>query len=144
MLTAMGEVGDRIEGLDAGADDYVVKPFEVDELLARIRAQLRRLDLPALVVGPLRIDWRRRIALVDDVPLDLTAREFSLLAHLAAAPDRPFARAELLAAVWHMRFDPGTNVVEVYVNRVRNKLGRASWMLETVRGSGYQLRGDRS
>jgi DNA-binding response OmpR family regulator len=143
MLTAMGEVVDRIAGLDAGADDYVIKPFEIDELLARIRAQLRRLDLPARVVGPLRLEWRARSVTVDQVPVELTPREFALLAHLAEEPDRPVGRAELLEAVWHARFDPGTNVVEVYVNRVRAKLGRHSWMLETVRGAGYRLRGGR-
>ena len=143
MLTAMGEVEDRVAGLDAGADDYVIKPFEIDELLARIRAQLRRVDLPAIVVGPLRVEWRRRRASVDATLLDLTAREFALLAHLATEPDQPVARAELLEAVWHTRYDPGSNVVEVYVNRVRNKLGAYAWMLETVRGAGYRLRKER-
>jgi DNA-binding response OmpR family regulator len=143
MLTAMGELDDRIEGLDAGADDYVVKPFEIDELLARIRAQVRRLDLPAIVVGPLRLEWRRRSVTVGDLAIDLTPRELALLAHLAEVAERPVTRAELLRAVWHARFDPGTNVVEVYVNRVRSKLGPHAWMIETVRGAGYRLRRER-
>jgi two-component system OmpR family response regulator len=139
MLTAMGELNDRIDGLDAGADDYVIKPFEVEELLARIRAQLRRLDLPATVVGPLRLEWRRRSVTAGGALLDLTPREFALLAYLAAESERPCSRAELLRAVWHLRADPGTNVVEVYINRVRVKLGACAWALETVRGMGYRL-----
>jgi DNA-binding response OmpR family regulator len=142
MLTARGEVEDRVSGLDSGADDYVVKPFEVEELLARIRALLRRAAAPLIVVGPLRLEWRRRAASIDGTPLDLTAREYALLEHLAREPDRFVSRAELLEAVWQTRFDPGTNVVEVYVNRVRNKLGRHAPMLETVKGPGYRLRKD--
>jgi two-component system, OmpR family, response regulator len=142
MLTARGEIEDRVTGLDSGADDYLVKPFEVEELLARIRALLRRAVSPVLVVGPLRLEWRRRSGTVDASPLDLTAREFALLAHLAREPERVVSRAELLEAVWQTRFDPGTNVVEVYVNRVRNKLGRYAAMVETVKGLGYRLRKD--
>jgi DNA-binding response OmpR family regulator len=142
MLTARGEVDDRVTGLDAGADDYVVKPFEVEELLARIRALLRRTASPVIVVGPLRLEWRRRSTALDGTPLELTAREYALLEHLAREPDRVVSRAELLEAVWQTRFDPGTNVVEVYVNRVRNKLGRHARLLETVKGVGYRLRRD--
>jgi DNA-binding response OmpR family regulator len=142
MLTARGEVEDRVTGLDSGADDYVVKPFEVEELLARIRALLRRAASPLIVVGPLRLEWRRRSVSIDGTPLELTAREYALLEHLAREPDRVVNRAELLEAVWQTRFDPGTNVVEVYVNRVRNKLGRHARMLETVKGLGYRLRKD--
>lgn len=140
MLTARGEIEDRVTGLDAGADDYLVKPFEIEELLARIRALLRRVASPVLGLGPLRLDGPRREASIDGVTLDLTAREFALLAYLARQPNEVAGRAELLEAVWHTRFDPGTNIVEVYVNRVRNKLGRNAWMLETVRGVGYRLR----
>jgi DNA-binding response OmpR family regulator len=142
MLTARGETEDRVTGLDSGADDYVVKPFELEELLARIRALLRRAASPVIVVGPLRLEWRRRSVSVDGTPLELTAREYALLEHLAREPDRAVSRAELLEAVWQTRFDPGTNVVEVYVNRVRNKLGRHAQMLETVKGLGYRLRKD--
>jgi DNA-binding response OmpR family regulator len=142
MLTARGEIEDRVTGLDSGADDYVVKPFEVEELLARIRALLRRAASPVIVVGPLRLEWRRRSVSIDGTPLELTAREYALLEHLAREPDRVVSRAELLEAVWQARFDPGTNVVEVYVNRVRNKLGRHVRMLETVKGLGYRLRKD--
>jgi two-component system, OmpR family, response regulator len=141
MLTARGELEDRVSGLDSGADDYVVKPFEVEELLARIRALLRRAASPLLVVGPLRLEWRRRSGSIDGTPLELTAREYALLEHLAREPNRVVSRAELLEGIWQTRFDPGTNVVEVYVNRVRNKLGRHAPMLETVKGVGYLLRG---
>lgn len=142
MLTARGEVEDRVSGLDSGADDYVVKPFEVEELLARIRALLRRAAAPLLVIGPLRLEWRRRSVSIDGMPLELTAREYAVLEHLAREPDRVVTRAELLEAVWQTRFDPGTNIVEVYVNRVRNKLGRQAGMLETIKGLGYRLRRD--
>jgi DNA-binding response OmpR family regulator len=142
MLTARGEVEDRVTGLDSGADDYVVKPFEVEELLARIRALLRRGASPVMVVGPLLLDWRRRSVSIDGAPLELTAREYALLEHLAREPGRVVSRAELLEAVWQTRFEPGTNVVEVYINRLRNKLGRHARMLETVKGLGYLLRKD--
>lgn len=140
MLTARGEVDDRVSGLDSGADDYVVKPFEVEELLARIRALLRRAAGPLLLIGPLRVEWGRRSVSIDGMPLELTAREYAVLEHLAREPDRVVTRAELLEAVWQTRFDPRTNIVEVYVNRVRNKLGRHAGMLETVKGLGYRLR----
>jgi DNA-binding response OmpR family regulator len=140
MLTARGEVDDRVSGLDSGADDYVVKPFEVEELLARIRALLRRAAAPLLLIGPLRVEWGRRSVSIDGMPLELTAREYAVLEHLAREPDRVVTRAELLEAVWQTRFDPRTNIVEVYVNRVRNKLGRHAGMLETVKGLGYRLR----
>jgi DNA-binding response OmpR family regulator len=142
MLTARGELEDRVAGLDSGADDYVVKPFEVEELLARIRALLRRAASPIMSVGGLRLEWSRRSASIDGLPLELTAREYAVLEHLAREPDRIISRAELLEAVWHTRFDPGTNVIEVYVNRLRNKLGRHARMLETVKGLGYRLRKD--
>lgn len=141
MLTARGEVEDRVGGLDAGADDYLVKPFDVDELLARIRALRRRTGASVTKIGPLRLEWRQRAASIDGARLDLTSREFDLLAHLAGQPDRPAGRAELLEVVWQTRFDPGTNVVEVYINRLRNKLGEHATMLETVKGLGYRLRG---
>jgi DNA-binding response OmpR family regulator len=139
MLTARGELEDRVGGLEAGADDYIVKPFEVEELIARIRAVLRRTESET-TVGPLHMDWRRRGAWLESKRLDLTVRELALLAHLVRNASRTVTRAELLKAVWETEFDPRTNVVEVYVNRVRNKLGAYAWMVETVKGGGYRLR----
>jgi DNA-binding response OmpR family regulator len=139
MLTARGELEDRVGGLEAGADDYLVKPFEVEELIARIRAVLRRTESET-TIGALRVDWRRRGAWLDAKRLDLTDREYALVAYLVRNANRAVTRAELLKAVWETSFDPRTNVVEVYVNRVRNKLGAHAWMLETVKGGGYRLR----
>ena len=141
MLTARDQVGERVLGLDAGADDYLVKPFEVEELLARIHALLRRSGGHAqLDLGPLTIDRTNRRALVAGKPLDLTMREFSLLLHLAHRADRVVTRSELLSQVWSINFDPESNVVEVHVSRLRDKLGDLDWMIETVRGRGYRLR----
>lgn len=141
MLTARGELADRVLGLETGADDYLVKPFEVEELLARIRALSRRAGAPALILGALRLDWRRRRAWVKDVPVELTGREFGLLAHLARNAGRVVSRADLLAVVWGVGFETGTNLVEVHLSRLRTKLGSDTTLIETVRGGGYRLRG---
>lgn len=140
VLTALGELRDRVEGLDRGADDYVIKPFEIPELLARIRALLRRSASPVRRIGGLRLDFRSRRLLRGDEPVDLTTREFELLAHLVDADGAVLSRARLLAAVWGTEHDPGTNLVEVHVSRLRSKLGAAAAMIETVRGGGYRLR----
>jgi DNA-binding response OmpR family regulator len=140
MLTARGEVKERVLGLESGADDYLVKPFEVEELLARIRALLRRGGGGGkLRVGALAIDRAGLRAAISGRKLDLTPREFALLHHLAQNPDRVVPRSELLTRVWSSTFDPGTNVVEVHVSRLRDKLGDHAWMIETVRGKGYRL-----
>ncbi|HEX8952195.1 MAG TPA: response regulator transcription factor, partial [Polyangia bacterium] len=124
-----------------GADDYVVKPFEVEELLARVHALLRRSSGHAqLRLGPLELDRGGRRALLDGDPLDLTAREFALLLHLAHRSDRVVTRTELLSQAWSVRLDPESNVVEVHISRLRDKLGKYQWMIETVRGKGYRLR----
>lgn len=141
MLTARGELADRVTGLETGADDYLVKPFEVEELLARIRALHRRAGAPIGTCGPLRIDWRRRRAIVDSQPLPLTAREFDLLACLMRQRAEVVGKAELLREVWGMERDPGTKIVEVHMSRLRAKLGAAASLLETVRGGGYRLVG---
>jgi DNA-binding response OmpR family regulator len=141
MLTARDQVGERVLGLDAGADDYLVKPFEVEELLARIHALIRRSGGHArLILGPLEIDRAGRRALVDGKALELTTREFALLLHLAHRADRVVSRSELLSQVWSIRFDPESNVVEVHISRLRDKLGDRQWIIETVRGRGYRLR----
>src|SRR6266511_407238 len=140
MLTARGEVDDRVRGLKTGADDYLVKPFEVNELLARLEALLRRGAGPALAVGSLRLDWQRRRAWFGEVPVNLTGREFEVLAHLAKNAGKVVTKGELLSAVWGAGFDPGTNIVEVHLSRLRTKLGASPGLIETVRGGGYRLR----
>jgi two-component system, OmpR family, response regulator len=142
MLTARAEVGERILGLDAGADDYLSKPFDLGELMARARALLRRTqgaDGVTLRIGGFVLDRVERTATFDGRSLDLTAREFALLMHLAREAGRVVARSELLTKVWQTSFDPGSNVVEVHIKNLREKLGSEASMIETVRGSGYRL-----
>jgi len=142
MLTARAEVGEKIVGLDAGADDYLPKPFDLGELMARTRALLRRAqgsDAVVLRVGGLIIDRAQRSVVLDGRSLDLTAREFALLTHLAREAGRVVPRTELLAKVWQTTFDPGSNVVEVHVKNLREKLGPDASLIETVRGAGYRF-----
>ncbi|APR82418.1 two component transcriptional regulator, winged helix family protein [Minicystis rosea] len=144
MLTARGELRERVLGLTTGADDYLVKPFEIEELLARVRALLRRAATATrLVHGDLEIDRMARRAHLGGAPLDLTNREYALLLHLAQRVDQVVPKSELLARVWDTSFDTGSNLVEVHVSRLRDKLGAHAWMIETVRGVGYRLRGRR-
>jgi DNA-binding response OmpR family regulator len=141
MLTARGETRERVMGLEAGADDYMVKPFEVDEFVARARALLRRASgFAGLRCGDLELDRITRQAKVAGVPLSLTNREYALLLHMLHRADRIVTRSDLLAHVWDLHFDPGSNLVEVHVSRLRDKLGDRAWMIETVRGVGYRLR----
>jgi DNA-binding response OmpR family regulator len=141
MLTARSGVPERIAGLDAGADDYLTKPFDLGEFLARIRALRRRVQGTdrTLRVGRLALDLVRRSAAVDGRLLDLTPREFVLLAHLASAAGRAVPRSEILQKVWNLGFDPGSNVVDVHVRKLREKLGDDADVIETVRGIGYRL-----
>jgi DNA-binding response OmpR family regulator len=139
MLTARGELGDRVLGLDSGADDYLVKPFEIDELLARMRALARRSKQVAeLRFGPLVIDRLQRRCSIHGEVIDLTARELDLLLRLALADGAPVTRARLLQDVWKMSFDPGSGVLDVHISRLRDKLGDAAGFIETVRGVGYR------
>lgn len=141
MVTARGEVRERVLGLDSGADDYLTKPFEIEELLARVRALVRRASgMTRLSLGELAIDRVGRRATLDGKPVELAPREFALLVHLAHRPDRIVTRTELLASVWDTKFDTGTNLLEVAVSRLRSKLGNSGWRIETVRGYGYRLR----
>jgi DNA-binding response OmpR family regulator len=145
MLTARGELRERVLGLETGADDYMVKPFEIEELLARVRALLRRASgFTRLAVGTLEIDRMARTVRLDGAMLELTAREYALLLDLMHHAERVVTRTELLARVWGTSFDTGTNLVEVHVSRLRDKLGERAWMIETVRGTGYRLTGTRS
>ena len=147
ILSARDQVGDRVAGLQAGADDYVVKPFSLDELAARLHALLRRARpttgvTSVLAAGPLWIDLDRRVAKINEVRLDLSRREFDLLAALVANPSIVLSRIRLLELVWGYDFDVDTNVVDVFVGYLRRKLDAAGApsLLETVRGVGFVLR----
>ena len=141
MLTARSELGERVAGLDAGADDYMTKPFALRELLARVRAAIRRGDgaQRTLRVGALAIDLVDHVVHVDGVRLDLTPKEYSLLVLLARNAGRVVSRAEILSQVWEVLRDPGSNVIEVNVKNLRDKLGTLAPAIETVRGAGYRL-----
>ena len=143
ILSARGEVGDRVRGLDLGADDYLAKPFAFDELLARVRARLR--PWPATGAGVLRaggiyLDVLTREVTAAGRTMSLSDREFSLLRAFVSHPRRVLSRRDLLAMAWDMHFDPRTNLVDVYVGYLRRKLGGA--IIETVRGGGCRLRID--
>lgn len=141
MLTARGETRERVLGLDSGADDYLVKPFEVEEFVARINALLRRASgMVRLRFDDLEIDKENRRVIIDGEPVALTLRESQLLLHLVHRLDRVTTRSELLAQVWNTSFDPGSNVLEVHISRLREKLGKHAWRVATVRGAGYVFR----
>jgi two-component system OmpR family response regulator len=140
MLTARGNVDDRIRGLDAGADDYLAKPFDFGELLARLRALIRRGPSersPRLTIGELVVDPARHAVTCAGEAVELTAREFSVLEYLARRPGELVTRAELLDHVWDANYAGSTNVVDVYVGYVRRKLARP--LIRTVRGAGFIL-----
>jgi DNA-binding response OmpR family regulator len=138
MLTARASEVDRVDGLDAGADDYLVKPFSAAELVARVRALLRRVrPTPRLTVGAMVIDLDAVSASVDGVALPLTRREFALLAFLASHPGRVFSRTELLDRVWGDDFVGTERTVDQHVAQLRARVGAAR--IETVRGRGYRL-----
>ena len=142
ILTARDSASDVVAGLEGGAADYMSKPFSFAELLARIR--LRIAQPPAqpeaneLTVGAVRLDLNRRIAFVDDKPVELSARELTLAEVLMRNQGRVLSREQLLSRVWGYDFDPGSNIVDVYVGYLRSKLGAEH--IETVRGMGYRLR----
>ncbi|MGA3120371.1 MAG: response regulator transcription factor [Polyangiaceae bacterium] len=141
MLTARGEISERVLALNAGVDDYMVKPFEVDEFAARVRSLLRRLSgFAALRCGELEVDPVSRQAKLADAVLTLTNREYAVLFHLLRRANQIVKRSDLLAQVWGMRFDPGSNLVDVHISRLRERFGDRAGMIETVRGVGYRLR----
>jgi DNA-binding response OmpR family regulator len=144
MLTARDEVEDRVRGLDCGADDYLVKPFDYGELVARLRALLRRGDRPlrvALRAGPVEIDAAARIARCNGTPLDLGATEFRLLELFVRNAGITLSRETILERVWEYEFEGSTNIVDVYVSRIRAKLRKAGARdaLATVWGVGYRI-----
>lgn len=143
MLTALGAVSDRVTGLDHGADDYLVKPFAMAELLARVRALRRReaSSPPIVKVAELELDPARQRVTRHGKDVQLTAREFALLEVLAREPGRIFSQERLIDAVWDAAFEANSNVVEVYVRSLRRKLdaGRRNGLIQTVRGAGYRL-----
>ncbi|MBD1918949.1 MULTISPECIES: response regulator transcription factor [Cyanophyceae] len=145
LLTARDEVSDRVEGLDAGADDYVVKPFSIEELLARVRAHLRRTepqDAEILVFGNLTLDRRSREVRRGQRPIELTAKEFDLLDYLMTNPRQVLTRDRILEQVWGYDFMGDSNIIEVYVRYLRLKLEAEgeSRLIQTIRGVGYVLR----
>ena len=147
MLTARDAVEDRVRGLDGGADDYLTKPFSLAELLARLRALVRRgpIERPSvLTVGDLQLDPASREVRRGDVEIELSAREFALLETLMRQPGQVFSQLQLLEAAWDLGYEQRSNVVEVYVRYLREKIDRPFGVrsIETVRGVGYRLRRD--
>lgn len=146
LLTALGRIEDRVDGLEAGADDYLVKPFAFSELAARINALARRgpISSPAtrLECGPLTMDLLRREVRRDGELILLQPREFRLLEELLRNPERAVTRTMLLERVWGFHFDPQTNIVETHISRMRAKLneGDKPDLIETIRGVGYRMR----
>jgi two-component system, OmpR family, response regulator len=147
MLTARDAVADRVSGLDAGADDYLTKPFSFAELLARLRALMRRGAAerpPVLRVGDLELDPATRSVRRDGSSIDLTAREFALLEYLMRHPGEVLTRTQLIEHVWDFAYEGDSNVVDVYIRYLRNKVDRPFGrdQIETVRGAGYRLRAE--
>lgn len=146
MLTALGSTDDKITGLDSGADDYLVKPFEFKELLARIRALTRRVsDTPSgeiLKIADLEMDLSKKTVTRAGNPINLTAREFALLQYLMRNRERVVSRVDIIEQVWETSFDTGSNVIDVYINFLRKKIDKdySPKLIHTLVGMGYVLR----
>ena len=144
ILTARGEVNERVDGLHAGADDYMSKPFSMDELVARLRALMRRVtgeSISFYKAGDLSMNLVSREVLRGTRKVTLTPREFRLLEYLMRAADQVLTRTQIIERVWEYHFDPGTNLVDVYIQRLRRKIddGETHKMLQTIRGVGYSI-----
>ena len=147
LLTARGEVSERVEGLRTGADDYLAKPFAMEELVARVEALARRASgqgLTLLKVGDLAMNLVAREVTRAGQAIELHPREFALLEYLMQSPNRVLSRAQIIERVWDYHFDTGTNVVDVYIQRLRRKIDDAfePKLLHTVRGVGYVLKAE--
>ena len=145
MLTALGELDNRIEGLNAGADDYLPKPFDLHELLARIKALLRRANLRGgerIACGELVLDSRKQTVFYGERPIELSAREFSILELFMRNPGTVFTREEITDKIWESGYEPRSNIVDVYIRYIRKKLEalKLDHIIETVQGRGYRLR----
>ncbi len=144
LVTARNALNERLEGLNLGADDYLAKPYYVEELIARLQAVVRRasgLGLSILQNGGVTVNLVSREVRIGTASVELTAREFALLTYLMRSPGQTFTRAQICEHVWSYHFDPGTNLVDVYVQHVRKKLGdQGTGIIETVRGVGYRVR----
>ncbi|HEY9174341.1 MAG TPA: response regulator transcription factor [Verrucomicrobiae bacterium] len=148
LLTARSELNERLEGLNLGADDYLTKPFHIEELIARLHAVTRRAtgaSQSILAVADLTMNLLTREVLRAGQRIELTTREFSLLEHLMRSPGRVLTRVEIVERVWDYNFDPGTNLVDVYIQRLRKKVDGEFpvKLIETIRGVGYRIRPDR-
>lgn len=148
ILSAISSTGDKVTGLNAGADDYLGKPFEFEELLARVRALLRRgqaTEATTLRVGDLELDLAKRRARRGEQTIPLTSKEFSLLEYFMRNPDRVLTRTQIGEHVWDMNFDPSSNVIDVYVSMLRRKIdkGFPSPLIHTIIGTGYVFSADR-
>jgi len=141
LLTARTALNERLDGLNLGADDYLTKPFYVEELGARIHAVIRRHggeQQTLLSNGDLSVNLITREVMCREASIELTTREYSLLTYLIRSPGRAYSRAQICEHVWNYHFDPGTNIVDVYIQKIRKKIG--SSVIETVRGVGYRAR----
>lgn len=143
VLTARGSLNERLDGLKLGADDYMTKPFFVEELVARLHVVTRRATgsgKSILSNGEVSLNLVTREVRFGEEAIELTAREFALLSYLMRSPGRVFSRAQICEHVWNYHFDPGTNIVDVYIQKLRKKLAGDGEIIETVRGVGYRIR----
>lgn len=144
MATAKGSEYDKVIGLDSGADDYLVKPFGMMEMVSRVRAVMRRSEkeeIPALSLGDLYLNPSAHMAMVDGEAVDLTYKEFEMLYMLMANPGRVFTRQQFLTSIWDQDYDGETRTVDVHVRNLRQKLGKCGDYISTVRGVGYRMEG---